>query len=141
MRIVTLEVSAPFRYLWLKEVRGVDLSVHCAKCLLGTYSKAVSSRTEYVEDVPLKDCVHYLCGVSKPYNWSKNFHLAFRPCEGSIVVYSSNGVSVVVQDAERLPIDESWVDESDPNSKKKPYRTCRNWQFANYLAKNPRLLG
>ena len=133
--IKTLDVSAPFRYLWLKRVIGVDLSVHCARCLVGKYTDNISPRNPHTTDIQLDDGIYYLCGVSMPYNWAKNFHLAFEYSEGSRIEYANNGISVVIENARALPISESYIDQSDPNAWKKEFRTCRNWQFAHYLNK------
>lgn len=133
--IKTLDVNAPFRYLWLKRVIGVDLSVHCARCLVGKYMDNISPRNPHTIDIQLDDGIYYLCGVSMPYNWAKNFHLAFEYAEGSRIEYASNGISVVIENARALPISESYIDQSDPNAWKKEFRTCRNWQFAHFLNK------
>lgn len=133
MIIRSLEVSGSFRYLWLKRVIGVDLSRHCARCLVGSYSKSVDRRTKSVEDLPLEDGVWYLCGVSEPYVWSNNFHLAFEADGDSSIEVSENGVSVSIEGARALPISEEFIDESDPRASVKSYRTCRNWQLANFL--------
>lgn len=133
--IKTLTVNAPFRYLWLKNVVGVDLTQHCARCLLGKYVENISPRTHSHPEIELRDGVYYLCGVSLPYVWDKNFHLAFSYCEGSRIEYENNGISVVIENAQRMPIMETYIDESHPKAWKKEFRTCRNWQFAHYLNK------
>lgn len=132
--IKTLDVNAPFRYLWLKRVAGVDLSVHCARCLKGQYIN-ISPRNPHTTDIPLANGIYYLCGVSMPYNWAKNFHIAFEYSEGSRIEYANNGISVVIENAIELPISESYIDQTDQNAWKKEFRTCRNWQFAHYLNK------
>jgi len=88
------------------------------------------------EDIPLEDSVYYLCGVALPYNWGRNFHLAFQPCPGNTVEYESNGIHVVIEDAERLPVSAEYIDSADPHASTKAYNTCRNWQFAHYYAKH-----
>ena len=122
-------------YIWLKTVENIDLSVHCAKCLIGKYDGRINKNTKKSQNLKLKDKIYYLCGVSEPYNWNKNFHLAFKPKEGSNIEYSNNGINVVIEGAEMLPINEKYIDIMDPYSNQKEYRTCRNWQFANYLQK------
>lgn len=131
--IKTLDVNAPFRYLWLKRVTGVDLSVHCARCLLGKYMDNISPHAPHTTDIQLDNGVYYLCGVSLPYVWDKNFHVAFEYSEGEVVQTSYNGISVVIENAKALPISESYIDQTDPNAWRKDYRSCRNWQFAHYL--------
>lgn len=135
--IKTLDVNAPLRYLWLKRVTGVDLSVHCARCLVGKYMDNISPSAPHTTDIALDNGIYYLCGVSLPYVWAKNFHLAFEYCEGSRIEYESNGISVVVENAAALPISEDYIDQADPNAHRKEFRTCRNWQFAHFLNKRP----
>lgn len=139
--IKTLDVNAPFRYLWLKRVTGVDLSVHCARCLLGKYMDNISPRNPHTTDIQLDNGVYYLCGVSLPYVWEKNFHIAFEYSEGSRIEYANNGISVVIENAAALPISESYIDRTDPHAWKKEFRTCRNWQFAHYIKQRNEALG
>lgn len=134
MRISALTVTGSFKYLWLKHVTGVDLSKHCARCLRGTYSEDVGPHVAELSDLHLADGVWYLCGVSQPYRWSLNFHLAFHDCPGSTVEVCRNGVSIVIEDAEALPISPSNIDPTDPNVDRREFFTCRNWQFAHWLS-------
>ncbi len=60
-----LHITAPFRYLWLKSVTGVDLSVHCAKCLLGEYDERISNTITELRDLAL---------APAPYTTSAAFH-------------------------------------------------------------------
>jgi len=131
--IKRLDVNASFRYLWLKHVIGVDLTQHCARCLKGTYVENISPRNSQHPEIELKNGVYYLCGVSLPYVWEKNFHLAFHYKEGAHIEYENNGISVVIENAERLPISEKFIDQTAPHAKNKQFYTCRNWQFAHYL--------
>lgn len=133
MKITYINVSKPFRYLWLKNIVGVSLSVHCAGCLRGTYSKAVNPNMQHAENIELENGVYYLCGVSKPYVWQNNFHLAFEYCKGETLHYQNNGIEVEIEDAVSLPISEKYIDTNNPHSDERQYRTCRNWQFAHYL--------
>ena len=41
MKITNLTINANFRYLWLKTVRDVDLTQHCARSLVGEYDKRI----------------------------------------------------------------------------------------------------
>jgi hypothetical protein len=60
--IRTLKVSAPFSYLWLKHVTGVNLAVHCAHCLLGEYDPRIKANLTEVSNITLPDTpYHYLC--------------------------------------------------------------------------------
>lgn len=65
--IRTLKVSAPFSYLWLKHVTGVNLAVHCAHCLLGEYDPRIKANLTEISNIPLPDApYHYLCGSAAP---------------------------------------------------------------------------
>lgn len=135
MVIESLKVEMPFKYLWLKTVEGVDLTQHCARCLIGQYDKRINASVKDLENIPLDNSVYYLCGVSAPYVWANNFHLAFKPCEGKKVVYENNGIHVVIKDAERIEFDENDIDRTLIKSRISSFKTCRNWQFANKFAK------
>lgn len=131
-----LTVAKPFMYIWLKRVTGVDLDQHCARCLLGSYHPAINNQIKHIPSLELEDGVWYLCGVSKPYRWKNNFHLAFEYSAGSEISYSSNGISLTIENAKQLPINEEYVNPQNVHCSQKEYYTCRNWQFANYLASN-----
>lgn len=133
MNIKTLKINSNFRYLWLKTVKDVDLSVHCAKCLIGEYDPRIKSSISSLENIELEDSIYYLCGVAYPFVWANNFHLAFRPCEGKNIEYSSNGISIEIENAEMLPISTEFIDQDNPKARFRSYYTCRNWQFANYF--------
>lgn len=134
--IENFNVSKPFMYIWLKNVVAVNLNYHCAKSLVGNYSVDVNKNTKSISNLPLENGVWYLCGVSMPYNWNNNFHLAFEYKEGSSIEYSNNGISVTIRNAVSLPISSEYIDESDINANRQEYYTCRNWQFAHYLNSN-----
>lgn len=139
IKIKRIDVNSKFKYLWLKYINGIDLTNHCAKCLLGTYSKKISSRTLEENNLILDESeavVYYLCGVSTPYNWHKNFHLAFKEKEGSVVKYDNNGIEIEIENAERILFSKEDVNPADPNADKAVFATCRNWQFAHHLRKN-----
>lgn len=140
MRIKTLKVSKPFMYLWLKSVEGVDLSQHCARCLKGEYDNRISNSIESAESIELSSEVYYLCGVSKPYVWKNNFHLAFKKSdnESDCVRVSRNGVEIEIEGAVEIAFSMKDVDEELPQAKKAEFRTCRNWQFANLYTRGLR---
>ena len=75
--IKNLKVEKPFMYIWLKNVHNVKLNYHCAKCLIGNYHPKINKKTKSIKDLVLDNDIWYLCGVSLPYNWNNNFHLAF----------------------------------------------------------------
>lgn len=133
MQIVNLSITANFRYLWLKTVEDVDLTQHCARCLIGEYDNRIRPGHKTIHGIDLKDSVYYLCGVAFPFKWENNFHLAFRPAPGKTVHYKSNGIEIDIKDAEQLPISEKNVDMSYPRANLKSYHTCRNYQFAHWF--------
>lgn len=134
--ILHIEQNRLFKYLWLKYVTGVNLNVHCARCLEGFYSKEVSPNLGVKKHISLDEheaSYFYLCGVSSPYKWENNYHLAFRYKEGERVEVNENGIYIVIEDAERIPIvkQDFYV---HPKGSFREYNTCRNWQFANMIA-------
>lgn len=136
------------KYLWMKYVHGASLGVHCAPCLKGPYSKAFGAARgseAFVNAVlgtgaglttrlPVELVEHpyrflYLCGVSKPYVWDKNFHLAMRHAPGSILEVERQGVVIRVENVEEVIIvDRGTYDH--PKANDRTFVTCRNWQFA-----------
>lgn len=133
MKILRLSVEKPFKYLWLKSVIDVDLDSHCAKCLVGKYCKDIKVGQGQYSNIILDENIYCLCGVALPFNYYNNFHLAFKAQKGEFFNFSDKGISVEIQNAVRLPISELYVDNDHPNSKKKAFYTCRNWQFAHYF--------
>lgn len=136
MKITKIDVYEPFKYIWLKSVEEVDLNVHCARCLIGNYDNRINAKIKHLENIELKKGTYYLCGVSSPYVWKNNFHLAFCYEKGSFINYSSNGITVMISNARMLPIDKKYIDYSLPQSKNIAFCRCRNWQFANFFLKN-----
>lgn len=133
MKIKSLTITSSFKYLWLKKIVGVDLMQHCAKCLLGEYIKGISPSIKSYENIELSDDIYYLCGVSLPFVYENNFHCAFKHKPGSTFVYTSNGVELIVEDGEKLPISEASINTMHPKAQFRSYNTCRNWMFAHYL--------
>jgi len=136
--IETIEITERFRYLWLKYVTGVNLEQHCAKCLKGQYSKKINPHVNGFEKIVLDEShadYYYLCGVSIPYKWEKNFHLAFKYMQGSIIELERLGIKIKIRGAELIPIIPTPLSEIDSFHKHDPaYNTCRNWQFATMIA-------
>lgn len=135
MKIIQLTVAAPFRYLWLKHVEGVDLSQHCARCLLGSYNPHIKGGVTEVHDLELGHGVYYLCGVSSSFVYQQNYHLAFEDCPGNTVVDENNGIHIVIKDARKLSFGTDDINMFDPHSRVKAFCTCRNWQFAHHFAR------
>lgn len=134
--IRSLKVKGHFRFLWLKSVTGVSLSVHCAGCLKGTYDSRINPTVSYVEDLePVEAKAYYLCGVSKPYKWSKNLHVAFVYAEDESFEVKENGIVMMVDNARRIQItDEAMNRSASKHLGNAQYNTCRNWQFAHMFS-------
>lgn len=129
-----LTIKRDYKYLWIKHINGVDLSQHCAKCLLGDYDSRISKEKHEYHDLTLPDSkYHYLCGVLNYYN---NLHLAFREKDGEVVRYEDANVAIEIANAELLPISAEYIDWKLPKAGLKSYHTCRNWQFANWVKRN-----
>ena len=135
--IENLKINGKFKYLWLKYVTGVNLDVHCAKCLLGQYSTAVKKDADFTPEIVLDEFpaeIFYLCGVSFPYKWENNFHLAFEYAPGESFEVNENNILCTLRNARRIPImTEAMERVNHPRIGNKSYSTCRNWQFANFL--------
>lgn len=131
-----IEQKRLFRFVWLKYVTGVNTNVHCARCLLGYYSERISPTLERLTDIRLseRDCkYYYLCGVSSPYRWEENFHIAFRFKPGATLRVNELGIELEIENAERIPI-VKLEKYNHPKGKLGAYTTCRNWQFAMMIA-------
>lgn len=123
-----------FGYLWLKYVTGFDLSHHCAKCLLGEYSDAFhfGEKNHDVINYQLDEHparYYYICGVTKPYNWKRNLHLAFEYAEGEYVEYKDDYTYILIENAKKIPIIPLYPYMTEHGADRS-YNTCRNWRFA-----------
>ena len=121
-----------FPYFWLKYIHGAETRHHCAKGLLGWYSKRVHKDLTLglpakLDEVPAhKWDVAYLCGNS--LTWANNVHLPLVPTAGETVeLRTYNGLTITVTNAIALPIPElPWKWRGLP----KNFTTCRNFRFA-----------
>jgi hypothetical protein len=121
-----------WRFLWLKYVSGFDHRQHCARCLVGPYSKRVTRtmrlNERFVLDEHPEPEYFYLCGVAERGGWSANLHLAFVKGQPTDIasVNASTGATFSVSGARALDIPElaRGFDER-PLS----FTTCRNWRF------------
>ena len=134
-----LDLNRKFRYFWLKYVTDVNLKLHCATGLTGTYDKRISiyqSRQDqsHWEDITLdqgESDFYYICGVATPYNWDENFHCVLRCVPGETLVLDEQSVTGTIKNAVRVPIHEMDRINSTNQHKDEPeYYTCRNYQFA-----------
>lgn len=129
---ITINSNIRFRYLWLKYVTGVNLHRHCANALKGQYSEKVKPQRPSPFVVKLDEFdadVFYLCGVSQPYVWANNFHLAFEKAEGEQIAISRNGIGVTGANVREIVIRPEFTET--PHSHLREFNTCRNWLFAN----------
>lgn len=124
-----------FKFVWLKYIFGFDLSIHCAKCLIGKYSAHIPFGIKNgikIIDKPLneeKSRLFYLCGVTTPYRYEDNLHIAFEYAEGEVLRYNDDKTSIEIENARWIPI--KVLDYSQhPCGKMREYNTCRNWRFA-----------
>lgn len=138
IKIKHFHLGNSVKYLWLKGVDDVDLTKHCARCLIGEYSKIINKTIINLHnkeiDIP-KSKAYYLCGVTEPFRYKDNFHLAFEEREGEVLKVYRNGISVEIQNAVEIPFSINDIDKSLPQSNRKEFYTCRNWQFANKFKK------
>lgn len=126
------------RYIWLKKVTGVDLTKHCARCLLGEYHPLFGKQLKSAVGLKLKggETPYYICTVDGTY--THHFHLAFREKQGAVIDIDCPEARVLIRDAEALPIDARNIDPADQHIGDKAYSTCRNWWFAHWYAKEIR---
>ncbi len=121
-----------FRYFWLKRVTGFDPALHCARCLKGSYFSEAGTGMPVNQDIHIEADpgeVLYLCGVSAPYQWARNFHLALRVEHGAAVrstLYTGDVVSIL--GADYLPFDDVEARRRFPDLSE-AYLSCRNFQF------------
>lgn len=133
IKIKTIENKRSWMYLWGKYVTGVNLEKHCAKSLIGKYSSKINKNNKLSSDIILDEYnsnIFYLCGVSKPYKWNENFHLAIKYSEGDNIIVDRNGLYLEIENAKEIEINFDKSKYNHKNIDKKEFYTCRNWQFA-----------
>ena len=126
-----------FNYLWAKKIEGFEPSVHCAKCLIGKYSSQFSPKMQsnvWIESEYKVGDILYFCGVSAPYKWSNNLHIAGIVSEGSMFhMVSYTGDRIAIRNFERLEFDHAIATDKYPDLSDR-FLTCRNFQFGASLA-------
>jgi hypothetical protein len=127
-----VEVHDHYRFLWMKRVTGVDLAQHCQACLLGDWQRGVGPELSTLR-LDLAPGVYYLCGVTEPYRWARNAHLAVEWSQGSRELHEVEGLTCRLANFRRIRFGEGDIAPDDPNRGRKEFRTCRNWQFAHHL--------
>lgn len=137
--MVTLEyaqLKGSYRILWLRYVYGADLSQHCMKSLLGHNDRRVRGYMRSLPTLNLEESrFYYLCGVDEHFVWERNLHLAFAPSIGGVIEIDNPFIKCRIVNARRLEISQSDIDWTLKESRSKIYNTCRNWWFANKIAK------
>jgi len=129
--IRNLNIKQRYRYVWLKYVNGFDLSVHCAKCLQGTYEARINKDKLDYRDMELPPSpYYYFCTV---YQYATNIHLAFEEAEGETITIEDDRYSITIENARQIHFDDSRIDPALDGSRLKAFTTCRNWQFANWI--------
>lgn len=123
-----------FKYLWLRYIENFDLSQHCAKCFIGKYSSRFrfGANVTNIINAPLDEHsakYYYLCGVTTPYRYANNLHIAFRYKKDSTIIYNDGKTIVEIVNAEKIEIKITNYDKESVG-KLPEYNTCRNWQFA-----------
>jgi len=128
------KVERKFSSLWLKSVEDVDLSKHCINCLIGERNYGIRQESGCTISLDANK-IWYLCGVTYPYRWEDNFHLAFEYSSGDVLTIERKGIKLVLRNAKEIPITPDYIDSDLPQALDPKFNTCRNWQFANYYAK------
>ena len=133
------ELKGNYKILWLRYVNGVDLSNHCMKSLLGHNDKRVRGFMRRLpENLRLEESrYYYLCGVDAEFVWARNLHLAFAYSCGEVLEVDNEFIRCRILNARRLEISDRYIDWSLPQSRNKYFNTCRNWWFANMIARSP----
>jgi hypothetical protein len=124
-----------FRYFWAKVVRGFQPKQHCAKCLVGAWVPDMGpnwlqgERGRIKVQVP-EGAFLYVCGVSSPYRWENNFHMALKPGELGHEITSTtyNGARVTAVGGIELPRPAEPAAAADPE-RDRLFLKCRNFQF------------
>ncbi|MBI4977968.1 MAG: hypothetical protein HZC28_10810 [Spirochaetes bacterium] len=142
--IKKVSVKARYKFIWLKSIEGLDMSKHCAAGLIGStyttrvmHEEIINKSSDKHLTLRSRNGLYYLCGVSEPYIWKKNFHLPFKYAENKLIQFESNGIEVETINAERIELhDVNRQKCRFPGAHFPEYYTCRNWQFANMLINN-----
>ena len=130
------KLKGTYKILWLRYVYGVDLSQHCMKSLLGHNDKRVRGYMRELRNLQLEEAKwYYLCGVDEYWRWEKNLHLAFVRSLGSEIKIDNEFIQCHIVNARQVKFDNTSIDWALPQARNKLFNTCRNWWFANYIAR------
>jgi hypothetical protein len=129
-----------WKYFWAKNVKGFNPDVHCARCLVGSYIKPISTRAQVNAEIELSghgvgDLI-YVCGVAQPYKWANNFHMACR-VTGSMQDVAAGamagGDTFMMRGAVRVDFDAETAQRQFAG-RGRDFLTCRNFQFGAQFA-------
>jgi len=128
------DVGGGWRYFWAKTVTGFDASIHCMQCLIGDRIEGISpkllTKGGKVGKRFKTGTMLYICGVSYPYIWDRNFHMPVRVKRGaSSRARTYTGAIVTVEGAERIAFNDHAA-LAHFGQKGPRFLTCRNFQFA-----------
>lgn len=136
-KIVRMEIKSNYWIQWLRYVDGVNLNEHCMKSLLGHNDKRINRGITLYENIELEKApYYYFCGVHAGWAYNKNIHIAWKDSSDGKIIVDNEFVYAEIEGAERIDINPDSIDADNPLSNNKLFSTCRNWQFANWLAKN-----
>lgn len=140
--LVSLKVTVPLAYLWVRQVHGVNLEQHCVKCLVADRDPRFSATKKTYKDLELRRLsapdpkAYYLCVGHESYQLKDNYHLAFKYSKGHIIEEDRLGVNVKIKDALRIHFSEKDLDPKNTHINDLKFSTCRNFQFANWFKNN-----
>lgn len=141
VRIEYFFTERPYKYLWLRYIQGINLEHHCARSFIGDYDTTFHGFLTSLYNYTLRDSkVYYLCGVANDRIWAHNLHIAFIPAEGESVEIDNEFCRIIIRNARQIRFSAKDIIPNLPQARLKVYSTCRNWQFANYLARHQELL-
>lgn len=136
-------LTAEFPYFWLKFVDGFVPTQHCAKCLMGRWSRLVpfiKQKQGMTVNAPTNESdapFLYLCGVSTK-GYSHNLHVAMRRKAGASFEVHSHQIDLEMTGWERLeipPLPAEEVARMEARGLGKAFHTCRNYQFGWHYAR------
>lgn len=129
--ISTIVKSNAVSFLWLKGVDAFDPSCHCARCLVGRYSKIFPYGKQAAgkkfggHEIVTPDQILYLCGVT--WRYENNLHVPMRATNSDAVIeIETQDFIVHITGAERIDfpaLDEGYEDLPVE------FTSCRNYQF------------
>ena len=133
MTVKPTGAEGTLKRIWLEPVGDADSPRRCARCPIGDCGSRTDNRPREAHGIELGGDARRLCGAPQPCRRESSLHLALRRKGGSATDCSPNGATARARGAERLPTDAKRSNPADRRRRARPYRTCRNRQFANCL--------